>query len=798
MDEITNLKLKKLKQLEDEIRLKNGLPHLYGFKDYEWSLEFIHTKNKTPIVVAANQIGKSTSQIRRMIMLATEPELWPEYWPALTKIGQKPTQFWYLYPTKDIATAEFFDKWMPILPQGEFKDHPQYGWKHYVMHKQIHYIQFNTGVRIYFKTYAQDQISLQSGTCAHIACFVDSTLVTTNNGFKNIQDVMIGDVVLTRSGYKKVLSTKTRTSEVIKVKFSNGSELIGTEDHKIYTNLGWTQLGMLTDKHECVECPVWKEKNQIVQNGLKKSKLFYLREQYIEGTLIAKTQDKEITFQSAKTENVLQSFITCIKQFGQVIIKKKKSLMDFISTILTSILLTIIHQISDLLQLKNTIPSIKLRNGRSEELEFLYATPVAQSSKQDQVEMGLGSALRNAGSLHIGNMQNVSDVIKHIREERINQIKNSAPRIVQIERLEKKEKVNCLTVEDAHEYYANGILVHNCDEEVPAHLLDELMLRISAQNGYISFVFTATQGQEFWREVVEERSKWPAAQVWQVSMYDCQRFADGTPSRWTDEAIEVVKMRCKNQAEIDRRVFGRFVVDSGKVFPTFYRSKHLIKPVPIPNSWRKIAAIDWGSGGETGHPSAIVMLAVNKEATKGYVYKCWRGDKQDTTAEDVLAKLVEMKGSDELDIVYYDYSAKDLGTIATRTGFPLVRADKDNLVGESTLNTLFKNDMLHIFDDAPDGHQANKLCNELNGILVSTPKRKRKDDLTDCLRYASIGASWDFDKIVPAYAKLKLAEAPKNQPFNRLRPGEEFIDQGKSIVNECEEEIDYWNGQYEQ
>ena len=36
--------------------------------------------------------------------------------------------------------------------------------------------------------------------------------------------------------------------------------------------------------------------------------------------------------------------------------------------------------------------------------------------------------------------------------------------MLKIERLTKKEKVYDVTVENSHNFYANGILVHNCSE----------------------------------------------------------------------------------------------------------------------------------------------------------------------------------------------------------------------------------------------------------------------------------------------------------------------------------------------
>ena len=125
-------KLEKFRVLEEKKKLWDGLPHIYAHKHYPWSREYFESRNKMCLVCSGNQVGKSTLQIKRLIHWATSPELWPELWL------KRPTQFWYLYPSKDVCTLEFETKWIYILPRGEFKDHPQYGGKEYYDTKKIH------------------------------------------------------------------------------------------------------------------------------------------------------------------------------------------------------------------------------------------------------------------------------------------------------------------------------------------------------------------------------------------------------------------------------------------------------------------------------------------------------------------------------------------------------------------------------------------------------------------------------------------------------------------------------------
>lgn len=85
------------------------------------------------------------------------------------------------------------------------------------------------------------------------ACFVAGTKIKTKQGYKKIEDIKIGDLVLTRKGFKKVKwsGISKHVNHLTSVIFSNGKILTGTRDHPIFTkNRGWIKLCELesTDK----------------------------------------------------------------------------------------------------------------------------------------------------------------------------------------------------------------------------------------------------------------------------------------------------------------------------------------------------------------------------------------------------------------------------------------------------------------------------------------------------------------------------------------------------------------------
>lgn len=169
MSDLIRLQNEELALEEQRLELEQSLPHLYGWKFYKWSRAFFESTEKQNLLCAANQISKSSTQIRKAIHWATEDTLWPRLWP------RKPLQFWYLYPTFPVATAEFRKKWMPeFMPRGKMIESPKYGWRPEWKNGYIVAIHFNSGVSIYFKTYAMDTQDLQTGSVD--AIFFDEEL----------------------------------------------------------------------------------------------------------------------------------------------------------------------------------------------------------------------------------------------------------------------------------------------------------------------------------------------------------------------------------------------------------------------------------------------------------------------------------------------------------------------------------------------------------------------------------------------------------------------------------------------
>ena len=151
--------------------------------------------------------------------------------------------------------------------------------------------------------------------------------------------------------------------------------------------------------------------------------------------------------------------------------------------------------------------------------------------------------------------------------------------------------------------------------------------------------------------------------------------------------------------------------------------------------------IDFGSGGAAGHPSSIVYVAVDEDYFRAYCFHVWKSEKSGEgfvrmTQSDLLKKYEQL--NKELKVsphTYYDWSATDLGEIAIREGIGILPANKNHEHGVGVLNSLFRSQQLMLFTGFGSGH-ASELIQELELVNQETPKKHRKDDCCDALRYA--------------------------------------------------------------
>lgn len=359
------------------------------------------------------------------------------------------------------------------------------------------------------------------------------------------------------------------------------------------------------------------------------------------------------------------------------------------------------------------------------------------------------------------------------------------------------------------------------DEECPLSHWPEIQARVMATDGYISMVFTATLGQEYWRKAIEGKGSaelFPEADKWQVTLFDCLEYADGTPSPWTfAKAKRAVSLACSDPAnqqailkiqtleelkkvtltlpdtEVQRRILGKFVLAGGRKYEAFRREYNVVKRHAIPSDWIYYGGVDYGSGGESGHPSAVCFIAVSPDFTTGRVIRGRRADGVLTTARDLLDIYRNVRGDLKVARQVYDYHCVDFHTYATAAHEPFDKAEKSHELGVPAVNNLFKMRALAIFDDDPE---LEKLITELLSVQAETPKNKAKDDFTDALRYTVMAIPWDWkaldDKAIDFSTRMAEPEKPKELTEEEARRLEFFgqLNQSSGI----DEDIAQWDG----
>ena len=91
--QLLQLKRKELEKIKKQRELESILPHLY-VPMYAWQRKIHESTNRVNLLTAANQIGKSSSLIRRAVANCTDQKRWERMWGK----NVKPRQFWYFYP----------------------------------------------------------------------------------------------------------------------------------------------------------------------------------------------------------------------------------------------------------------------------------------------------------------------------------------------------------------------------------------------------------------------------------------------------------------------------------------------------------------------------------------------------------------------------------------------------------------------------------------------------------------------------------------------------------------------------
>ena len=270
-------------------------------------------------------------------------------------------------------------------------------------------------------------------------CFVGDTLVSTINGDVKIKDIKVGDLVLTSKGYKKVLhlfNNGVQQVENYSMQLDiNYVNLCATKIHNVKTNQGWIAISKL-------------------QSG----QMVYLNKSLqIRNTTFTRMKD---TFHEVLQGCTLQ-FTNCISGIFQKVIM-----------FITSIKILGITE----LKISNWCKAIsiylhmakkgtkKIQNGLR---LFTQKVLKLQSNGTHQVMAKSGTKYKaNKLGLIDRTLNIIANFVVRNTKQGIKVEQSIAIQTARLKHLEigesKMEQVYDIMVDECHEYFANGLLVHNC------------------------------------------------------------------------------------------------------------------------------------------------------------------------------------------------------------------------------------------------------------------------------------------------------------------------------------------------
>jgi hypothetical protein len=298
-------------------------------------------------------------------------------------------------------------------------------------------------------------------------CFIANTQISTPTGLKSIAQLKVGDLVDTPEGARKVIAQSMTNANAQVYRLRN--KLIGTGNHPIMTKRGWVNLqniandDILVHQHTGVSSWVFQ-----VKLALSKS-LFTLTD--TSTTAIQNLRELLIKGTSPRVE---VAYCTAIS--GSSITEKYQK--DTIFTTRMGTFSTMTSQIWSVLSQKFTMPSTKktevgTQNVLNNLLIWTKLEKKPQSGMAHQKDLsGTVKPPKPLGKIEVllrTLAKNVKTSFNLAKQQKSITARVSAL-LLRGERnfpttiaLKQRQSVYNLTIEGAHCYYANGILVHNCD-----------------------------------------------------------------------------------------------------------------------------------------------------------------------------------------------------------------------------------------------------------------------------------------------------------------------------------------------
>lgn len=315
-----------------------------------------------------------------------------------------------------------------------------------------------------------DPIPIPLYALPEIGCFVAGTLIETERGSASIENIKKGDKVLTRCGYKQVKeSFCTGVKPTWTLTCEDGGMLIGTGDHPVWDGNQWRRLDSLMSGDTVM---TWKESSTMASSSAATRNL--------NGTGTDAIFSHDLTANRFLSIDTSGRRLTGRYRRDQSFITKTKIQPTTTSTIWNALPLrsipgfTTYSPVSDILPVHGTRvdrEGVGIRqwpNRGDHSLRSLASVKRAASNtrmyhqlRRDSAQARANRFLEDENDL-MTRRENVWSAAESSNAANTTLLKLAPVRVVR-NSPGRYEKVYNLTVEDCPEYFANGILVHNCD-----------------------------------------------------------------------------------------------------------------------------------------------------------------------------------------------------------------------------------------------------------------------------------------------------------------------------------------------
>lgn len=327
-------------------------------------------------------------------------------------------------------------------------------------------------------------------------CLVAGTMIATSSGQKAIEDILPGDRILSHLGVTEVLATaKHQSSNLVNVASTDGVDIVCTADHPLASQAGWWVPAGDTQGHR-----LWRLSTSI--EAVTGFRLLNMADSNGGDIPTVSSTGFDATFGDRHELAVRKpdsNIFGYTSKYGEIITDQFRTGANYTIKTVTAPITTsailrlsrrrftceknilrtlrkLVRQQSRGTEAKRDDNGIrnKQRTCSSTESQLTYhVLSVASHSKRKTVEKRLGFAVSYANTMHdsteapttlmlpASNVANASEQI-NMRSEKCVQVPVEVSQSVRVVRLIGQKDVYSLATSDGS-YFANGVLVRNCD-----------------------------------------------------------------------------------------------------------------------------------------------------------------------------------------------------------------------------------------------------------------------------------------------------------------------------------------------